>query len=130
MLNTQPPRPQALSALEQQLMDSLWALGSATAESIRERLARPLKDSTVRTVLRRLEEKGFVSHEVEGRTYVYRATGARQQVAAKAVRQIIERFCGGSVEQLLVGLVDSEVVDSRQLQRLAAKIAERKEIKK
>lgn len=125
MLNTQPAK--ALTALEQQLMESIWSLGSATAESIRERLARPLKDSTVRTMLRRLEEKGFVSHEVEGRTYIYRATGPRQQVAAKAVRQIIERLCGGSVEQMLVGLVDNEVVDSRQLQKLAAKIAERKE---
>ena len=115
-----------LSRLEQTIMDFVWSKPSVTAESVREGIDRPLKDSTVRTVLRRLEEKGFVQHEVDGRTYVYRATGARTHAAASAVRQIIDRFCGGSVEQLLLGLVDNEVLDSKQLQRLAAKIAERK----
>jgi len=107
-------------------MDYVWSHDPATAEMVREGIPRPLKDSTIRTILRRLEEKGFVTHEVDGRTYVYRSTGAREHVAAGAVRQIIERFCGGSVEQLLVGMVDSEVLDSKQLQRLAAKIADRK----
>ena len=115
-----------LSHLEQTIMDFVWSKSSVTAESVREGIGRPLKDSTVRTLLRRLEDKGFLRHEVDGRTYVYRATGARAHAAAGAVRQIIDRFCGGSVEQLLVGLVDNEVLDSKQLQRLAAKIAERK----
>jgi predicted transcriptional regulator len=58
----------------------------------------------VRTVLRRLEEKGYLRHEVDGRTFVYHATQHRRGVAARAVQQIIDRFCGGSVEQLLVGM--------------------------
>jgi predicted transcriptional regulator len=63
---------------------------------------------------------------VEGRTNVYSGLDARQNVASKAVRQIIERFCGGSVEQLLVGMVANDVVDEQELQRLAQRIAERK----
>lgn len=115
-----------LSELEQVIMDFVWAHEGTTAEAVREGIARPLKDSTIRTVLRRLEEKGFVQHEVEGRTFHFHATGAPESVAATAVRQIIDRFCGGSVEALLVGMVDDEVLDSGQLQRLADKIAERK----
>lgn len=86
----------------------------------------PMKESTVRTVLSRLEEKGYVKHRVDGRTNVYSSQEAPQNVAAKAVRQIIERFCGGSVERLLVGMVNNDVVDEKELQRLAQRIARRK----
>ena len=117
-----------LSALEHLVMDFLWTGDSATSEQVREALAarHPMKESTVRTILKRLEEKGYVSHKVQGRTYVYRGMDAPQNIAAKAVRQIIERLCGGSVEALLVGMVNNEVVDERELQRLAQRIARRK----
>ena len=77
-------------------------------------------------VLTRLEEKGYLTHSVDGRTNVYCGVDAPQSVAAGAVRQIIERLCGGSVEQLLIGMVDDEVLSERELQRLAQKIAKRK----
>ena len=70
---------------------------------------------------------GYVKHRVDGRTNVYTGLDAPQNVAAKAVRQIIERFCGGSVEQLLVGMVANDVVDEQELQRLAKRIAQRKD---
>jgi predicted transcriptional regulator len=88
-----------------------------------------MKDSTVRTILCKLEEKGYVTHDVDGRTFVYRAVDTKRNVAAQAAQQLIERFCGGSVEDLLVGLVDNQVLDPKQLQRLAAKIAARREKK-
>jgi predicted transcriptional regulator len=118
-----------LSTLEQSVMDYVWANPGCTADACREALAasRNLKDSTVRTIFRRLEEKGYVTHQVEGRTYLYRAADQRQNVAADAVRGIVDRFCGGSVEQLLVGLVDNDVIDSEELEQLARKIALRKE---
>ena len=107
-------------------MDYIWTQDSVTAESCREALAtsRPMKDSTIRTVLRRLEEKGYLTHEVEGRTYVYRASDARQNVAVRAVRGIIDRFCGGSAEQLVLGMVDNAVLNPKQLERLAQRVAE------
>lgn len=83
-----------------------------------------MKDSTIRTVLRRLEEKGYVTHEVDGRTFVYRASDPRQNVAVRAVKGIIDRFCGGSVEELVFGMVDNDVLNRKQLERLARKIAE------
>ena len=90
---------------------------------------RGLKDSTIRTILRKLEEKGYVTHEVDGRTFVYRAVDTKRNVAVQAAQQLIDRFCGGSVEELLVGLVDNQVLEPKQLQRLAEKIASRKEKK-
>ena len=118
-----------LTPLEQFLMEYVWAHPDCTAESCREGVAgeRRLKDSTVRTVLRILEEKGYVTHRVEVRTFVYRAVDSRRNVAAEGAQQLIERFCGGSVEDFLVGLVDQQVLQPKQLQRLAEKIAARKE---
>jgi predicted transcriptional regulator len=85
-----------------------------------------MKESTVRTILKRLEDKGYVRHHVEGRTNIYSGIDAPLSVAARAVRQIIDRFCGGSVEQLLVGMVANDVVDKRELERLVQRIARQK----
>ena len=91
---------------------------------------RPLKESTVRTVLRRLEDKGFVTHTVEGRTYHFAATEKRGAVAAKAMQRIMDWFCNGSLEEVLVGMVDNKALDPRQLQALSDKIAKAKAGKK
>jgi BlaI family penicillinase repressor len=115
-----------LGDLEREVMQLVWAKGPVTAEAVREELARRLKESTVRTVLRRLEEKGYVMHTVDGRTYVYEATEPRSRVAAKAVQRIVDWFCNGSVEEVLVGMVDAAMLDQRQLQLLADKVAKAK----
>lgn len=127
MTNTRIARLKNLGEVEQSVMDYLWTHGPSTAEACREGLAlsRPMKDSTIRTVLRRLEEKGYLSHEVDGRTFIYKASDARQNVAVSAVKGIIDRFCGGSAEQLVLGMVDNAVLDRKQLERLARKIAEK-----
>jgi BlaI family transcriptional regulator, penicillinase repressor len=127
MTNTRQTRLKNLGEVEQSVMDYIWSHGPSTAEACREALAgsRPMKDSTIRTVLRRLEEKGYVTHNVEGRTFIYRAADRRQNVAVRAVKNIIDRFCGGSAEELVLGMVDGEVLDHKQLERLARKIAER-----
>ena len=115
-----------LGDLEREVMQLIWATDRLTAETVREKLARRLKESTVRTVLRRLEEKRYVTHTVEGRTYVYQATQPRGRVAAKAVQRIVDWFCNGSVEEVLVGMVDSAMLDQRQLRMLADKVAKAK----
>lgn len=113
----------ALGDLEREVMQLVWANGSVTAEVVREQLPRPLKESTVRTVLRRLEDKGYTTHTVDGRTYVYRAAEPRGHVAAKAVQRIVDWFCNGSVDEVLVGMVDTAMLDQRQLRALADKIS-------
>src|SRR5580658_1947480 len=116
--------PAELGELERAILSIVWRLGSVSAELVREELERPLKDSTVRTVLRRLEEKGYLAHSLDNRTFLYRPAESRQRVAGRAVKRIVDWFCEGSVEALLVGMVDSKVLDRAELQRLAARISE------
>jgi BlaI family transcriptional regulator, penicillinase repressor len=131
MKNTHSPRPKNIGEVEQMVMDYVWSNGPVSAEACREALAarRPMKESTIRTVLRRLEQKGYVTHEIRGRTFIYRAAELRQNVAVRAVKNIIDRFCGGSAEELVIGMVDNAVLDRKQLERLARKIGQRKEAK-
>ena len=128
MLNAMPKRLKNLGELEQLVMDYVWTNGPCTAEACREALAstRPMKESTIRTVLRRIEEKGYVTHTVEGRTFIYRAAELRENVAVRAVKHIIDRFCGGSAEALVLGMVDNQVLDGKQLEILARKVAHEK----
>jgi BlaI family penicillinase repressor len=128
MTNIKTARLKNMGEVEQLVMDYIWAHGPCSSEACREGLAasRPMKDSTIRTVLRRLEEKGFLTHETEGRTFIYKASDARQNVAVRAVKAIIDRFCGGSAEQLVLGMVDNAVLNRKQLERLARKIGEKK----
>lgn len=116
--------PVELGELERSILLIIWRVGRVTAEQVREELGRPLKDSTIRTVLRRLEEKGYLTHSVENRTFLYRPAESRQLVAGRAVKRIVDWFCEGSVEALLVGMVDSKVLGRAELQRLAERIAQ------
>ena len=115
--------PADLGELERSILLIVWRLSNVTAEQVREELPRPLKDSTIRTVLRRLEEKGYLAHAVENRTFLYRPAESRQRVAGRAVKRIVDWFCEGSVEALLVGMVDSKILGRDELQRLADRIA-------
>lgn len=112
-----------LGELEHEMMQLVWSRAPITAESVREHLKRPLKESTVRTVLRRLEDKGFVTHRVEGRTFHFEASEKRGAVAARAVQQIVNGVCNGSLEEVLTGMVDNAALDPKQLQALSQKIA-------
>jgi BlaI family transcriptional regulator, penicillinase repressor len=111
-----------LGDLEHELLTILWAQGEMTALAVRKHVARKLKDPTIRTVLRRLEDKGYVTHSVVSGTFIYRAKGSAETTAASAVQGIIERFCGGSLERVLLGLVDAGFVDPSQLAVLAGKL--------
>jgi BlaI family penicillinase repressor len=128
MFDHQKNRRPHLTRLEQLIMSYLWAHPGCTADQCREGVAsqRELKDSTIRTILRNLEEKGYVGHAIEGRAFVYRAADTPRNVAVQAAQQLIDRFCGGSVEDFLVGLVDNQVVEPKQLRRLTEQIEARK----
>jgi BlaI family penicillinase repressor len=122
-------RQKSLGELERRVMEFLWQHGPATGEAVRNAVgrtaageSRPLTDSTIRTVLRRLEAKQYVKHEVDGLQFVYSSAREPRKVAAEAVRNVLKSFCRGSLEELLTGLVDHRVVDSAELRRLAETI--------
>jgi predicted transcriptional regulator len=123
----------SISELERAVMNVVWGCGNATAGDVQKALEekRPLRDSTIRTVLLRLEEKGYVRHEVSGRTFVYSCVEPPSSVAARAVQQIMDRFCHGSLESLLAGMVSQEMVDTNQLREIVDRLSrESKERKK
>lgn len=98
-------------------MEVLWRLGAATAEQVRAGLPeqdRP-HDSSVRTLLRVLESKGQVTHEVRGKAYVYRAAVPRDTAQRTAVRDVLARFFGGSAEDLVLRLIEDERLTIEQL---------------
>ncbi len=115
-----------LGDLEREVLHLVWQNAPCSADFVQKALSRPLKESTVRTVLKRLEEKGHLTHTVDNRTFIYKAADTRGRAAARAVKRIVDRFCNGSLEEVLVGLVDTKVLDRRELQRLAGKIAKAK----
>jgi predicted transcriptional regulator len=120
-----------LSELEHLVMQYLWSSGPSSAERVREGLEgrHPMKDATVRTILRRLEEKGYASHREEGRTYIYSGLEQPENVAMRAIRQIADRFWGGSVQALVAGMVEQEAIDPRELRELARKLERQQERK-
>jgi predicted transcriptional regulator len=101
-------------------MSVVWSSGPCSVDAVYQVVARKrdLKETTVRTLLRRLELKGYLRHESEGRAYVYRAAEPARNLAARAVRQIIDRFCQGSVEELVSGMVDAKMLSDEEIDRL------------
>ena len=113
-----------LTDLQQAILDAIWSMGAATSEDLRAALhpRHRLKDSTMRTLLRRLESRGYITHKREGKVFVYRATIGQRSIAARAVQAIIDRFCAGSAEQFLAGMVDERVLSADEIQKLARRI--------
>jgi len=114
MKHKRPP----LGDLEHELLTILWTHGEMTAFAVRKHVGRKLKDPTIRTVLRRLEEKGYVTHSVVSGTFIYRATDTAEAAAASAVKGIVDGYCGGSIERVLRGLIDAGIVDTLRLEIL------------
>jgi BlaI family penicillinase repressor len=117
-----------LTDLQQAIVDFIWKAGPSTAEHVREGLApkHELKDSTIRTLLRRLEDRDYLTHTVAGKVFVYHASTPPRRLAARSVKQIIERFWSGSAEQFLAGMVDENVLTAAQIRKLASKVKDRK----
>ncbi len=109
-----------LTDLENEVMQAVWDGGTCTVEAVHRIVSRKrnLKETTVRTLLRRLEQKGCLKHESDGRAYVYRAAEPARSLAARAVRQIIDRFCRGSVEELVSGMVEAKVLNKGEIKQL------------
>lgn len=121
---SQPGR-KPLGPLEHAVMQILWDRQQATSDEVRKALPadQEFKASTIRTILRRLEEKQYLQHDVEGRTFIYRPRVKPESVASSQVLGIIDKLCRGSVEKLLVGMVDDELITPEKLHELADRIS-------
>jgi predicted transcriptional regulator len=117
-----------LTDAELPLMELLWQKGSATVSEVVEALPEnaPLAYSTVLTTLRILENKGYLTHKQEGRAFVYLPVVGREQARENAVTHLVRRFFENSPELLMLNLLKTKGVDTRELERLRSRIEEEK----
>jgi len=120
-----PPR---LGKVQLQIMQVLWQHGRATARQITDALSRskPIAHSTVQTLLRKLEAKGAVAHEVEERTFIFRPLYEQSEVADSVTRDLLTRVFSGSVYGLVAHLLQHETISGDELMRLRALVNEEK----
>ena len=108
----------AFTDRELDVMSVLWDLDSATVAEVRERLSDDLAYTTVLTVLRTLEQKGYVGHTGEGRAHRYRPLVKRETAGRSALRRLVDKVFDGSPEMLLTNLVSDKNLTDEELRRL------------
>src|ERR1700683_505016 len=119
--NTASKADPDLSRRERQIMDVLFARGRATGQESQEGLPDKPNYSSVRTILRVLERKGYVRHVEEGMRYVYEPTVPRQAASRSALERIIRTFFDGSAKEAVAALLDPAAFDlsEKELSELA-----------
>ncbi len=118
------PIENSLSRRERQIMDILFAPGRASGQEIQRRLPDAPSYSTVRTILRVLERKGFVKHSEESLRYVYEPVVARAAAQNSALRRVLHTFFSGSAQQAVAALLDPKAfrLSREELDKLSALI--------
>ena len=109
-----------LGKVQLQIMQVLWQSGGATARHITDELSKtsPIAHSTVQTLLRKLEAKGAVTHEIVERTFVFRPLYQESEVTESVTRDLLTRIFGGSVYGMVAHLLKSEAISPDELRRL------------
>jgi BlaI family transcriptional regulator, penicillinase repressor len=128
MSQSRPPSQLKLSRREREIMDALHALGDrAPVEAIRERLSDPPTYSAVRTMLTRLEGKGYLRHSEEGLRYVYTPTKSRVSAQRSALDNLVRVFFGGSSSRMVTTLLRHEKWTAEELDSLSLEIERARE---
>jgi BlaI family transcriptional regulator, penicillinase repressor len=108
-----------LTEAEYRLMDILWAKATATVGEVVDALGDPpLAYNTVLTTMRILEQKGYVRHKASGRAFIYKPVIGREDAQRDVVQHVVSRFFNNSPQALVLNLLESEQVDSAELDRL------------
>jgi BlaI family transcriptional regulator, penicillinase repressor len=114
-----PDMPE-LTPAQREIMEIIWERGELSASEVRRILSqtRPVARNTVRTLIERIEEKGWITHRADGRTFLYSAAQQRNVRIGQKVREIIETVCGGSPEALVTALLDYRGLSPTELERI------------
>ena len=115
----------AFTDRELDVMSVLWDVGPATVAEVRERIADDLAYTTVLTMLRTLEQKGYVSHTEDGRAHRYKPLVKREVAGRTALRRLVDKVFDGSPELLLTQLVSDKNLSDEELRRLRKLLADR-----
>ncbi len=115
-----------LGRLELQIMNVVWDRGKATVHDVKNALSRRKPAySTILTMMRKLEAKGYLEHEVDGRTYVYLPSISQQAVRHGVLGDLVERLFEGSTSLLLTSLVEQNRISKNELRQIRKLIEER-----
>ena len=114
-----PDMPE-LTPAQREIMEIIWERGELSASEVRRILSqtRPVARNTVRTLIERMEEKGWITHRPDGRTFLYSAAQQRNVRIGQKVREVIETVCGGSPEALVTALLDYRGLSPAELARI------------
>ncbi len=115
-----------LSRRERQIMDIVYQRGCASVVDVLEDLPDPPTYSTVRALLRILEEKGYLTHKKDGKRYIYRPTQPRHLAGRSALKQIFQTFFDKSIEKTVIALVSEVDLSDEELDRLSRLIEQAK----
>ncbi|HET6336450.1 MAG TPA: BlaI/MecI/CopY family transcriptional regulator [Polyangiales bacterium] len=114
-----------LTPAESEVMQILWSRQAASVHDVVGALLRPVAYNTALTILRVLEQKGYVTHEPHpenARSYLYRATIPPGPVRVNHTRDLVERLFEGKADELVSGLIESERLSRGELEALRAQI--------
>jgi BlaI family transcriptional regulator, penicillinase repressor len=113
-----------LTRRERQIMDLIFKLGEATVGDVLERMPDPPSYSSVRTIIRKIEAKGLLTHRQDGKRYVYRATQSRETASRTALQKLMDVFFSGSASATVAAILDvsSKDLDPTDLERIAQMI--------
>jgi predicted transcriptional regulator len=117
-----------LGRLELQIMNVVWDRGKATVHDVKDAISRARKPaySTILTMMRKLEAKGYLKHEVDERTYVYDATISRQDARRSMLGDLLERVFEGSPSLLMSSLVEENRITEKELREIKRLVARRR----
>ena len=115
-----------LSRRERQIMDIIYQQGQASVADVLENLLDAPSYSTVRALLRILEEKGHLVHQKDGPRYIYRPTQPRHQAARSALKQVVQTFFDKSIERTVAALVSDAEISAEEFDRLSDLIEQAK----
>ncbi|MCI5108118.1 MAG: BlaI/MecI/CopY family transcriptional regulator [Pseudomonadales bacterium] len=117
-----------LSRAQREVMELIWDAGEASVQEITEKLneQRPVARNTVRTLMERMEAKGWLAHRSEGRSFIYSATVPREESLGQRVKDMVEKACGGNPEKLMMALLDYRGLSEEEAERIRKMLDEEK----
>ncbi len=117
-----------LSRSEREIMELIWDNTESSVLEITEKLntRRPVARNTVRTLMERMEEKGWLAHRVEGRSYVYAALVPREESLGQRVLEMVDKACGGNPEKLMMALLQYRGLSEEEAKRIRVMLDEAK----
>ncbi len=116
----EPDNEKVLTAAQREIMEIVWQQGEVTVSEVRDCLAerRDLARNTVQTMIVRLEEKGWLKHRENGRTFVYTANRPRAVSLGAKVARIVDRWFAGAAEEMVTALIEYRGLTTDEAQRI------------